>query len=99
MVSCKKHRRDSAWPVCQRGSRPSASRVLVAALVDGLAERAGILAEAGLRVLVRVLAADGSASAAAGLADDLAALTIHLAYRVRLRTRLRSTNLLERCPG
>ena len=35
-------------------------------------------------------------SAAACLADDLAALTVHLAYPLRLRRRLRSTNLLER---
>ncbi len=35
-------------------------------------------------------------SAAACLADDLAALTVHLAYPLRLKKRLRSTNLLER---
>lgn len=35
-------------------------------------------------------------SAAACLADDVAALTVHLAYPLRLRRRLRSTNLLER---
>ena len=35
-------------------------------------------------------------SAAACLADDLAALTVHLAYPLALRKRLRSTNLLER---
>ena len=38
-------------------------------------------------------------SAAACLADDLPALTVHLAYPLRLRTRLRSTNLLERSLG
>ena len=35
-------------------------------------------------------------SDAACLADDLPALTAHLAYPIRLRKRLRSTNLLER---
>ena len=35
-------------------------------------------------------------SAAACLADDLPALTVHLRYPLRLRKRLRSTNLLER---
>jgi hypothetical protein len=30
------------------------------------------------------------------LADDLPALTVHLAYPLRLKKRLRSTNLLER---
>ncbi len=52
-------------------------------------------AEAGLRRLVGELAGDFP-SAAACLADDLPALTVHLAYPLRLRTRLRSTNLLER---
>ncbi len=53
-------------------------------------------AEHGLRVLVGELAADGYSSAAACLADDLPALTVHLRYPLRLRKRLRSTNLLER---
>ncbi len=53
-------------------------------------------AEHGLRVLVGELAADGFSSAAACLADDLPALTVHLRYPLRLRKRLRSTNLLER---
>jgi hypothetical protein len=35
-------------------------------------------------------------SAAACLADDLPALTVHLAYPLTLRKRLRSTNMLER---
>ena len=35
-------------------------------------------------------------SAAACLAEDLPALCVHLEYPVRLRRRLRSTNLLER---
>ena len=38
-------------------------------------------------------------SAAACLADDLPALTVHLRYPLRLRRRLRSTNLLERSLG
>lgn len=52
-------------------------------------------AEAGLRVLVGELAG-AYPSAAACLAEDLAALTVHLRYPLRLRRRLRSTNLLER---
>jgi transposase-like protein len=52
-------------------------------------------AEHGLRVLVGELAGDYP-SAAACLADDLPALTVHLRYPLRLRKRLRSTNLLER---
>ena len=52
-------------------------------------------AEHGLRALVGELAGEYP-SAAACLADDLAALTVHLAYPLRLRRRLRSTNLLER---
>jgi putative transposase len=52
-------------------------------------------AEHRLRVLVDELSREFP-SAAACLADDLAALTVHLAYPLRLRKRLRSTNLLER---
>ena len=52
-------------------------------------------AEHGLRVLVGELGREYP-SAAACLADDLPALTIHLAYPLRLKKRLRSTNLLER---
>jgi len=52
-------------------------------------------AEHGLRVLVGELSRDFP-SAAACLADDLPALTVHLAYPLRLKKRLRSTNLLER---
>jgi len=52
-------------------------------------------AETGLRVLVGSLEREYP-SAAACLADDLPALTAHLAYPLRLRRRLRSTNLLER---
>lgn len=52
-------------------------------------------AEAALRRLVGELSREYP-SAAACLADDLAALTVHLRYPLRLRKRLRSTNLLER---
>jgi putative transposase len=52
-------------------------------------------AEHGLRVLVGELSREYP-SAAACLADDLPALTVHLAYPLRLKKRLRSTNLLER---
>lgn len=52
-------------------------------------------AETGLRALVGELAGDFP-SAAACLAEDLPALTVHLRYPPRLRKRLRSTNLLER---
>lgn len=52
-------------------------------------------AEQGLRALVGELSGEFP-SAAACLADDLPALTVHLAYPVRLKRRLRSTNLLER---
>ena len=52
-------------------------------------------AEARLRGLVAELGPDYP-SAAACLADDLPALTVHLAYPLHLRKRLRSTNLLER---
>jgi transposase-like protein len=52
-------------------------------------------AEASLRALVGELGREFP-SAAACLADDLPALTVHLAYPLRLRKRLRSTNLLER---
>jgi transposase-like protein len=38
-------------------------------------------------------------SAAACLAEDLPALCVHLRYPLRLRKRLRSTNLLERSLG
>jgi len=52
-------------------------------------------AEHGLRTLVGELSREFP-SAAACLADDLPALTVHLAYPLRLKKRLRSTNLLER---
>lgn len=52
-------------------------------------------AETGLRKLVGELGREFP-SAAACLADDLPALTVHLAYPLRTRKRLRSTNLLER---
>jgi len=52
-------------------------------------------AESRLRAIVGELERDYP-SAAACLADDLPALTVHLAYPLALRKRLRSTNLLER---
>lgn len=52
-------------------------------------------AEHGLRILVGELSREYP-SAAACLADDLPALAVHLAYPLRLKRRLRSTNLLER---
>lgn len=52
-------------------------------------------AEHRLRTLVTDLATSYP-SAAACLADDLPALTVHLRYPLHLRRRLRSTNLLER---
>ncbi len=52
-------------------------------------------AETGLRTLVGSLERQYP-SAAACLADDLPALTVHLGYPSRLKRRLRSTNLLER---
>jgi transposase-like protein len=52
-------------------------------------------AETGLRALVGELSVEYP-SAAACLAEDVAALTVHLAYPLRLKRRLRSTNLLER---
>ncbi len=51
-------------------------------------------AEHGLRALVGELSGEFP-SAAACLAEDLPALTVHLAYPLRLRKRLRSTNLLS----
>ena len=51
-------------------------------------------AEHALRALVGELSAEYP-SAAACLAEDLPALTVHLAYPLRLRRRLRSTNLLS----
>jgi transposase-like protein len=55
-------------------------------------------AEASLRGLVGELARDYP-SAASCLADDLPALTVHLRYPLHLRTRWRSSNLLERSLG
>lgn len=54
--------------------------------------------EARLRALVGELEPQYP-SAAACLAEDLPALCIHLSYPLRLRKRLRSTNLLERSLG
>ena len=52
-------------------------------------------AEGALRTLVGSLEREYP-SAAACLAEDVAALTVHLAYPLRPRKRPRSTNLLER---
>ncbi|HUG74234.1 MAG TPA: transposase, partial [Acidimicrobiia bacterium] len=54
--------------------------------------------EVRLRELVGELERDFP-SAAACLADDLPALTVHLRYPLRLRKRWRSSNLLERSLG
>jgi len=54
--------------------------------------------EARLRTLVGELEPQYPGAAAA-LAEDLPALCVHLAYPLRLRKRLRSTNLLERSLG
>jgi len=54
--------------------------------------------EARLRMLVGELEPQYPGAAAA-LAEDLPALCVHLAYPLRLRKRLRSTNLLERSLG
>jgi transposase-like protein len=54
--------------------------------------------EARLRRLVGTLEREYP-SAAACLADDLAALTVHLRYPLHLRKRWRSSNLLERSLG
>ncbi len=63
------------------------------AALDGATSRGE--AESRLRAIVGELERDYP-TAAACLADDLPALTVHLAYPLALRKRLRSTNLLER---
>jgi putative transposase len=70
-------------------------RAYWAALDDATSASDG---EARLRRLVSELEREFP-SAAACLAEDLPALTIHLDYPHRLRKRLRSTNLLERSLG
>ncbi len=55
--------------------------------------------ERRLRTLVGELADSGYTAAAACLADDLEALTVHLRYPLRHRRVWRSTNLLERSLG
>lgn len=55
--------------------------------------------ERRLRTLVGELADAGYAAAAACLADDLEALTVHLRYLLKHRRVWRSTNLLERSLG
>jgi putative transposase len=70
-------------------------RAYWAALDDATSASDG---EARLRQLVAKLEPQFP-SAAACLAEDLPALTVHLDYPLRLRKRLRSTNLLERSLG
>lgn len=55
--------------------------------------------ERRLRALVGELADAGFTAAAACLADDLEALTVHLRYPLKQRRVWRSTNLLERSLG
>ena len=55
-------------------------------------------AEAGLRVLVGELSGEFP-SAAACLAEDLPALTVHLAYPLRLKRRLQIDELAGAIPG
>ena len=68
-------------------------RVAYWAALDGATSPAE--AEHGLRVLVGELSREFP-SAVACLADDLPALTVHLAYPLRLKKRLRTTNLWDR---
>src|SRR5665811_546676 len=103
-------RRSAYWTLCRRRHNVHRLRNILANLPKRLALHARIRAaywaaldgaaspaeaERGLRVLVGELSSDFP-SAAACLADDLTALTVHLAYPLRLKKRLRSTNLLER---
>jgi putative transposase len=91
---CAVHRlRNILAKLPQRPDLHERVRAAYWAALDGATSPAA--AEQGLRVLVGALSAEYP-SAAACLADDLAALTVHLAYPLRLRKRLRSTNLLER---
>jgi putative transposase len=55
--------------------------------------------ERRLRALIGELADQGYSAAAACLADDLEALTVHLRYPLKHRRVWRSTNLLERSLG
>ena len=91
---CTVHRlRNVLAKLPDRGGLQARVRAAYWAALDGATSAED--AEHGLRVLVGELAGDFP-SAAACLADDLPALTVHLRYPLRLRKRLRSTNLLER---
>jgi transposase-like protein len=91
---CAVHRlRNILAKLPKRPSLHARVRAAYWAALDGATSPAE--AEHGLRVLVGELSSEFP-SAAACLADDLPALTVHLAYPLRLRKRLRSTNLLER---
>jgi transposase-like protein len=91
---CAVHRlRDVLAKLPERGDLHARVRAAYWAALDEASSPAE--AETGLRALVGSLEREYP-SAAACLAEDLAALTVHLAYPLRLRKRLRSTNLLER---
>ena len=91
---CAVHRlRNILAKLPERPALQARVRAAYWAALDGATSPAE--AEAALRTLVGELSGDFP-SAAACLADDLPALTVHLAYPLRLRKRLRSTNLLER---
>jgi len=91
---CTVHRlRNLLAKLPERGDLQPRVRAAYWAALDGASTPAE--AEHKLRVLVGELSREYP-SAAACLADDVAALTVHLAYPLRLRRRLRSTNLLER---
>jgi putative transposase len=91
---CRVHRlRNVLAKLPERPGLHERVRAAYWAALDGAASPAE--AEHALRVLVGELSAEYP-SAAACLAEDLPALTVHLAYPLRLRRRLRSTNLLER---
>jgi len=94
---CTVHRlRNVLAKLPKRDDLQARVRAAASAALDGATGPAE--AEAGLRALVGSLEREYP-SAAACLAEDLAALTVHLAYPLRLRKRLRSTNLLERSLG
>jgi putative transposase len=91
---CSVHRlRNILAKLPQRDDLHARVRAAYWAALDGATEPEE--AETGLRALVGELSGEFP-SAAACLADDLPALTAHLAYPLRLKRRLRSTNLLER---
>jgi transposase-like protein len=91
---CSVHRlRNVLAKLPERDGLHARVRAAYWAALDGAADPQE--AEHALRVLVGELAGEFP-SAAACLADDLPALTVHLAYPLRLKKRLRSTNLLER---